>query len=588
MSGVNSRFLSVVLVATFISSGFAARPNVVVILTDDQGWGDLSIHGNSAISTPNIDRLAQEGAQFDRFYVSPVCAPTRAAFLTGRHYVRTGVYGVSRGSERLNQDETTIADMFKAAGYKTACFGKWHNGTQYPYHPNARGFDEFYGFTSGHWGNYYSPILDHNGDIVKGNGYLTDDLTERAMSYIESNRKEPFLVYLAYNTPHSPMQVPDRWWNKFKNMKLTQEHREKDKEHIEHTRAALAMCENIDWNVGRIMDKLDDLKLSQSTIIVYFSDNGPNGRRWNGDMRGKKGSTDEGGVRVPMFMRCPGTIPSGVNVKPICGAYDLLPTLADYAGVPLSGTKALDGKSLKPLLAVRNNGWHDRTLVQSLRKGTSVRTDRFRLDSKGNLFDMLTDPGQYVAVNDKYPKEAERLKKFRDVWKTEMLASYGSKFDNRPFVVGHPDSRMSQLPARDARTQGNIKRSSQHPNDSFLSNWSSVDDRIEWPCQIGASGTYKVEIFYTCSEADVGSTVELSFNDAKMAGKIVESHDPPLFGKEHDRVPRKESYDKDFKRMTLGSIKLEKGEGTLSLRALDIPGSQVMDFRLMLLTRTDG
>ncbi|HKL20287.1 MAG TPA: sulfatase-like hydrolase/transferase, partial [Tichowtungia sp.] len=158
----------------------AAKPNIVVVLTDDQGWGDLSLHGNTQIATPNIDRLARAGAQFDRFYVSPVCSPTRAEFLTGRHHDRLGVYSTSEGGERLNADETTIADVFKAAGYQTAAFGKWHNGTQFPYHPNARGFDKFYGFCSGHWGSYFSPMLEHNGQIVQGSGFLPDDLTEHA------------------------------------------------------------------------------------------------------------------------------------------------------------------------------------------------------------------------------------------------------------------------------------------------------------------------------------------------------------------------------------------------------------------------
>ena len=157
----------------------AVPPNVVVILTDDQGWGDLSVHGNTNLSTPYIDSLATDGALFERFYFCPVCAPTRAEFLTGRYHPRGGVKGVSTGEERLDLDEVTIADTFRAAGYATAAFGKWHNGTQYPYHPRGRGFDEYYGFTSGHWGHYFSPILDHNGVIVRGKGYVIDDFTER-------------------------------------------------------------------------------------------------------------------------------------------------------------------------------------------------------------------------------------------------------------------------------------------------------------------------------------------------------------------------------------------------------------------------
>ena len=144
------------------------KPNIVIILSDDQGWGDLSVHGNTNLSTPNIDSLARDGALFDRFYVSAVCSPTRAELLTGRYHARGGVYSTSTGGERLDLDEKTLGDAFKAAGYATGAFGKWHNGTQYPYHPNGRGFDEYYGFPSGHWGNYFSPILEHNGELVRG------------------------------------------------------------------------------------------------------------------------------------------------------------------------------------------------------------------------------------------------------------------------------------------------------------------------------------------------------------------------------------------------------------------------------------
>ena len=200
-------------------------PNVIVILTDDQGWGDLGMNGNTKIRTPHIDALAQQGAVVERFYVSPVCSPTRAEFLTGRYHVRSGVYSTSEGGERIDLDETTIAEHFKANGYATAAFGKWHSGTQGPYHPNNRGFEEFYGFTSGHWGNYFSPMLDHNGEIVTGNGFLPDDLTDHALEFIESHKDAPFFVYVPYNTPHSPMQVPDQWWDGVQDADLQTAHR---------------------------------------------------------------------------------------------------------------------------------------------------------------------------------------------------------------------------------------------------------------------------------------------------------------------------------------------------------------------------
>ncbi|NQT88445.1 sulfatase-like hydrolase/transferase, partial [bacterium] len=243
------------------------RPNVVMILADDQGWGDLSLHGNTNLKTPNIDSLASDGAMFDRFFVCPVCSPTRAEMLTGRYHPRSGVYSTSTGGERFNTDEKTIADAFKAAGYATGAFGKWHSGSQYPYHPMARGFDEYYGFTSGHWGQYFEPILDHNGKLVRGKGFIIDDLTDHALDFIDKHKAKPFFCYVPYNTPHSPFQIPDAFWQRFKDNPLSMRHRN-GKENLDKTRCALALCENIDWNVGRVLKKLAALDLADDTIVL--------------------------------------------------------------------------------------------------------------------------------------------------------------------------------------------------------------------------------------------------------------------------------------------------------------------------------
>jgi len=278
---------------------------------DDQWWGDLSCNGTRNLNTPNIDSLSRDGARFEHFYVCPVCSPTRAEFLTGRYHPRSGVYATSLGGERMNLDEKTVAEAFQAAGYAAGAFGKWHNGMQYPYHPNGRGFEEYYGFCSGHWGNYYDPMLEHNGRIVKGDGYVTDDFIDKAMSFIKRSvqNKRPFFAYLPYNTPHSPMQVPNTFWNKFSGKELEMKRLDGQAAEDDFTRAALAMCENIDWNVGRVLKLLEELQVEEDTIVIYFSDNGPNGWRWNGGMRGRKGSTDEGGVRSPLAIRWPRKIP---------------------------------------------------------------------------------------------------------------------------------------------------------------------------------------------------------------------------------------------------------------------------------------
>ena len=386
-----------------------ARPNIVILLADDQGWGDLRVHGNPNLETPNIDSLARDGALFERFYVCAVCAPTRAEFLTGRYHLRGGVLGVSTGQERLDLDERTIAEAFRAAGYATGAFGKWHNGSQWPYHPNARGFEEYYGFTSGHWGEYFDPPLEHNGQPVRGQGYVADDFTDQALAFIEQNRERPFFCYVPYNTPHSPFAVPESYWQRFRTKPITQRATEGSQEDLDVTRCALAMCENLDWNVGRVLRRLEELKLADNTIVLYFTDNGPNSWRWNGGMKGRKGSTDEGGVRVPLLMRWPAKIKAGARISPIAGAIDLLPTLISLAGIERVGDRPLDGQDLSPLLLGTAQDWPDRMIFSHWNGKVSVRTQQYRLDERGALFDMVTDPGQQTDVASQHSDVAAKL-----------------------------------------------------------------------------------------------------------------------------------------------------------------------------------
>lgn len=556
------------------------RPNIVVVLADDQGWGDLSVHGNSNLATPNIDSLARDGALMERFFVCSVCAPTRAEFLTGRYHPRGGVRGVTAGAERLNLDETTIADVFNSAGYATGAFGKWHNGSQHPYHPNARGFDEYYGFTSGHWGHYFEPELERNGELVRGKGFIIDDLTNNALSFIERNKTRPFFCYLPLNSPHSPMQVPDRFYEKFANFQPRLLARNASQEDLLMTRAALAMCENIDWNVGRVLSHLEKLNLSRDTIVMYFSDNGPNSWRWNGGMKGRKGSVDEGGLRVPCLIRWPGQIPAGTRIPQIAGAIDLLPTFTDLASIQAPSRKPLDGRSLKPLLTRTAGEWPDRMLFSLQNKRASVRTQRYRLDPAGQLFDMQADPNQDRNIAPEQPDTAARLRKALDAWSREMLALTGGK-DTRPYPVGY--ARNTMLPARDGVPQGGIQRSSIHPNCSFFRNWTSKADAMTWDIETARTGDYEITVYYTCPAASVGSTIEIAFLEAKVQSRITAPHDPPLIGTAQDRAPRSESLVKDFAPMKAGRMRMEKGRGLLTLRALEIPGKEVADVRAVAL-----
>lgn len=557
----------------------SAHPNIIVIVSDDQGWGDLSATGNTDVATPHIDSLARDGATLDRFYVCPVCSPTRAEMLTGRYHQRGGVFHTSAGGERLDLDEHTIADAFARAGYATGCFGKWHNGTQYPYHPRGRGFGEFFGFASGHWGQYFDAEFEHDGEYVKTDGYCTDVFTDRAIGFIERHKDKPFFCYLPVCTPHSPMQVPDKYWAKFASADLKMKHGRTDA----HTRCALAMCENIDSNVGRVLAALDRLGLAQNTIVVYFSDNGPNGPRWNGGMRGRKGSTDEGGVRVPCFVRYPAGIKPGVTVKPVTGAIDLLPTLCQFAGIERVGDKPLDGIDVSALLTDPAKPTPDRMIFSHWKGKVSVRTQRHRLDHKGRLYDMPADPGQARDIAKERPETANRLRRAVTNFRKEMNAESN---DARPFIVGHADWPTTELPARDAKFAGAIERSNRFPNCSYLRKWTKPSDRITFDVDVLTAGRYEAVVEYACPKADVGATLELAFNGATVRGKVAAPHDPPTIGAADDRSPRGESLVKDFKPLSLGVIDLPAGRGTMTLRAIDIPGSQSAEFRRLTLVRS--
>ena len=452
-----------------------------------------------------------------------------------------------------------------------------HNGTQPPYHPNNRGFDEFYGFTSGHWGHYFSPPLDHNGEHVRGNGFVVDDFTDHALAFIEANQRRPFFCYIPYNTPHSPMMVPDRFYAKFDGKDPVMRHRDVQREDVMMTRAALAMCENIDWNVGRILQKLDQLDLRENTIVIYFSDNGPNSFRWNGGMKGRKGSIDEGGLRSPFFIRWPQKIQPERTIPQISGAIDLLPTLLDLTGVPLriNKRKPLDGRSLSPLLLGDSGEWEPRSLFSIKENQVSVRTQKFRLDATGKLFDIESDPGQRIDIAAQHAELTAELDLLAKKHNAAMQRHFKANV-NRPFTVGYGVS--TTLTARDGVGHGTIQRSSKAPNNSFFTNWTQSDDFITWNVDIGKTGQYEVIVYYTCASENEGATLQLSITDGAATKAIVnEVFDPPLYDKSKERVLKSHYFVKDFKPLSLGTLQLKKGKGILRLEAGDIKGQQVID-----------
>lgn len=599
------RVLVLLLFVSAVGSFAASRPNVIVFLADDAGWGDYRCNGNLQAHTPHIDSLATGGVTLDRFFVCPVCSPTRAEFLTGRFHPRMGVTGTSVGQERMDLSEKTIAEAFKAAGYATGAFGKWHNGSQWPYHPCARGFDEYFGHTAGHWGEYFDPPLeDSHGRWVRTKGYIVDVCTDRAIDFIERNKNRPFFCYIPFTTPHSPWAVPDEYWQRYKNKPITQRATVPEQEDLNQTRCALAMIENQDWNVGRVLAKLREHNLTDNTIIIYFSDNGPNTARWNGGMKGRKGSTDEGGVRSPCLIQWPRRLPQGRVVKEIAGAIDLLPTLTALVGIRRVGDKPLDGSDLSPLLLGKNETWPDRMIFSTWAGRVSVRTQQYRLDHTGKLYDMLADSGQTRDIAAEKPEVAARLREAVANWSKEMFGAalavppsakgktrkQGRDIvvDPRPIPVGYREFPITILPARDGEPHGGVRRSSSAPNCSYFANWTRKDDSMVWKLDVKAAGRYEVTIDYTCPLADAGSTIELSFGNNRITGKVEPGWDPPLYTNQ-DTLPRPpaESQMKEFRTLKLGVMRLEKGTGPLVLRALEIPGKTVMDVRRVTLTLLD-
>lgn len=402
----------------------ADHPNIVLIITDDQGYADLGLHGNTKIRTPNLDRLGKESVRFSQFCVSPVCAPTRASLMTGRYNYRTGVVDTYLGRAMMHPDEVTLPEVLSRAGYRTGIFGKWHLGDNYPLRPIDQGFLEALTHNGGGidqpgdppgTAGYFDPALIRNGKLVKTKGYCTDVFTDGALEFIEKHRSRPFFAYVATNAPHDPLQVADRYVEPYRKLGLD-----------ERTAKIYGMVTNLDENVGRLLEKLRQLNLERDTVVVFMTDNGPAGRRaYNAGLRAQKGSPYEGGIRAPLFIRWPGVLRPGQVVDRLAGHIDLLPTLLDAAGgSPPAGVK-VDGKSLMPLLREEREAaaaWPDRTLYFQWHRGdrpepfrgSAIRGERYKLVEGKELYDLRNDPGETKDLSAQHPEIVTRMR--RDYW----------------------------------------------------------------------------------------------------------------------------------------------------------------------------
>ena len=410
------------------------RPNVVIILTDDQGYGDLACHGNPIVKTPNLDKLHKQSCRFTNFHVDPTCSPTRSALMTGRYSSRTGVWHTVMGRSLLRRDEVTMAQIFAALGYRTGLFGKWHLGDNFPYRPQDRGFHEVLTFGGGGigntpdaWGNnYFDDTLRHNGQWKKYTGYCTDVFFSAAQQFIEKNKDGPFFCYIPTNAPHAPYNVAKEYSKPYVD------------QGVRSPRAQFyGMILNLDENVGRLLARLRELGLEQDTIVIFMTDNGTPidpmlVAAFNARMRGFKGSEYDGGHRVPCFVRWTGTLPAGKDIAPITAHIDILPTLIDLCALQKPAKVALDGASLRPLLTGKGD-WPERTLlVHSQRidhpekwRKSAVMTDRWRLINGKELYDMPLDPGQEKDVANVHPRVVAQLREAYERWWADISTRFG-------------------------------------------------------------------------------------------------------------------------------------------------------------------
>jgi arylsulfatase A len=575
------------------------RPNILLIITDDQGYGDLSIHGNPHLQTPHIDRLGHSGVRFDRFYVNSFCSPTRAALLTGRWPLRTGCHGVTHNREAMRPSEVTIAEALRSAGYRTGCFGKWHNGEQYPFTAQGQGFDEFFGFNNGHWNCYFNATLLRGSRPEQTKGYITDVLTDEAIKFITANRKKPFFCYLPYNAPHSPYQVPDRYFDRFKA-----------KGFDDTVAAFYGMCENIDDNVGRLLTHLDKLKLADNTIVLFLTDNGGTAgvKIYNAGMRGGKVSVHEGGSRVPLFMRWPAAKWKPHLAKPIVSHIDLYPTLLDLCGVKPPAGPDLDGISLKPLLEGNDAAWPERVLFthnpidESNKFPGAVRTQRHRLvreikgpgggsKAKANdtsavawqLYDMEADPGQEKNIAKDNPDLVAKLSKLYDAWFADISRDGLQRF---PLPIGHVEHNPVELHAPQAYFDKPLLFAigPGFAND-WLTGWTDAKAKAWFDIVVATAGNYEIELAFACPSQDAGSKLRVTVGDTALETTVPAATAKEIPIPHRDAIGKERYRNREWGTLKLGAVGLPQGPAKLTIEVLSKPGTTVMDFKHVKLQR---
>ncbi|MGD9417634.1 MAG: arylsulfatase [Verrucomicrobiota bacterium JB025] len=497
---------SILLLSCFmVLSLFAAKqkPNVVLVITDDQGYGDLSCHGNPVVKTPEIDKLHGESVRLTDFHVSPTCAPTRGALMSGHFTNRAGPWHTIMGRSFLFEGEKTLGGVFAENGYTSGMFGKWHLGDNYPFRPEDRGFTEVVrhggggvGQTPDAWDNaYFDDHYWHNGVLKPYEGYCTDVFFGEATRFIDESiaAKKPFFAYVATNAPHGPFVCPDKYWKPY-----LEELKKIGYKKPEALAIFFGMIANIDENVGKLRAHLEEKGVADNTIFIFMTDNGTasGGRLFNAGMRGNKGAEFDGGHRVPFFVHWPeGKLEGGVDVDRLTAHIDVLPTLIELCGLqPLEDDYKVDGKSLVPLLENPQAEWPERVLVtdsQRVRdpvkwKNCATMTDRWRLINGKGLYDIKADPGQKTDLAKKHPEVVSELRAAYDAWWADISPVFET--DAR-IIVGNDAENPLELTAHDWLTENGI-----YPPWNQTAIRQGLEVSGVWAIHVETAGKYKVSL----------------------------------------------------------------------------------------------
>ncbi len=503
------------------------KPNIILIMTDDQGYGDLACHGNPWIKTPEMDKLYSQSVRLTDFHVGTTCAPTRSGLMTGRNCNEVGVWHTIIGRNFLRRGEVTIADILKENGYRTGMFGKWHLGDNYPYRPQDRGFEETVihggggvGQTPDYWNNdYFDDTYFRNGTPEKFNGYCTDVWFDEALKFIESKKEKPFFCYIATNAPHGPFHVPQKYIDMYSEI-----------EEVPNPNF-YGMITNADENLGILRQKLEEWEIDKNTILIFMTDNGSSagiqvdkngfaGKGYNAGMRGKKGSPYEGGHRVPFFIYWPdGDLAISKDVNQITSYTDVVPTLLDLCQIKYNPVLPFEGKSLSSLLRNPEYAWKPRTKITDTQrmeylvkwKDASIMTDQYRLIRGEELYDVDKDPGQVNDISAQYPEVVAELRTEYETW-WERVSQRSDEFN--PIPVGF-DNEPVTLTCHDI-----------HPDDGKFPAWNQTQVRLNknpngfWIIDVKEKGTYSIELRRYPKESGAG------FNDIVPIGDDIDGGKP--------------------------------------------------------------